>query len=85
MGVGVPELIDDAVQEAETGLVIEFVHDQLEKILVFVLTWLLCLSSVSQGLLGDVKHYCIYYSGVRNDTPVYFFLRPLHLGADFVD
>jgi hypothetical protein len=38
VGVGVSELIDDAVQEAETGLVIEFVHYQLEKILVFVLT-----------------------------------------------
>jgi len=26
VGVGVPELIDDAVQEAEAGFIVEFVH-----------------------------------------------------------
>ena len=82
VGVGVPELIDYAVQEAETSFIIEFVHYQFEKILVFVLSWLLSLPSISESLLGDVQHYCIDDCRVRNNTPVDFFLRTLHLGAD---
>lgn len=36
-------------------------------------------------MLGDVQYHCIDHCGVRNDTPVDLFLRPLHLGADVVD
>ena len=43
MVVGVPQLVDYSVQELQSGLIIESVHNELEGVSVFN-TWLLLTS-----------------------------------------
>jgi hypothetical protein len=76
--VGVPELVDNGVQEVQSGLIVESVHNELEGVSVFD-TWLLLAS-----LMSDEENHATYNIGVDSSEAVDNLFALFHFVADVV-
>ena len=85
MAVGVPQLIDDGVQEAETCLIVQLDHNLLEELDDFFLACIGGLAIIFMLVTRDEKDDCADDGGVGHRPVANSLLGLHHLVAHFCD
>jgi len=81
--VGIPQLVNNRVQEAPSSLVVELVHHLLEQLHRFLVRHLKAL--LGESLVSNKENHSIDDVGVDLPSSIYYLFYLHHLLADGVD